>query len=211
MICFFLAERSPDQDIRHDAFASLRHHLFYQVNEEGLRRYAQKAPWGQQLLLTEAMCSRYVRSGRRREAQQLFQRFRARGGQASAYMQRLIYPRSQPHYYEPRVIKLALALPLHLKHAQKGGAVRQMVHDFYEGFRQAAKDYAPYSRKKILLKVLDSREETAVLAAQLQRLGSFYPDMVIGDMYNVASEQIAAWCHQRGIPQVVPLQPYHGA
>jgi len=208
---FFLINRSPRMDIVNDAQDALRDHLFYRLPDRVVEEYYIKAPYAFRPLFIEAICYRRVQQGNEADARRIYNTYVLNGGRESYFLLALFNEREILHYYEPNVSKLALFLPLYL--AENVNAAKdiptksKIALDFYEGFQKAVSDYEPYARKKLYLKVFDTQRDSMRIAGQLNEMESFYPDVVIGEVFNPQSEQLSDWTERRGIPQIVPFSP----
>ena len=177
-----------------------------------VERYYAKAPYRHLPLVLEAMCYRKLEAGQKHAAQELFNSFVAQGGQPSPFLLRLFDERHVMHYYEPNVTKIGMMLPLFLQETLPQGMDEippksKIALEFYEGFQKAVADYEPYARKKIFLKIFDTARDSFTISQHLYELDRFYPDVVIGEVYNSASKVISDWSERRGVPQVVPFSP----
>jgi branched-chain amino acid transport system substrate-binding protein len=76
---------------------------------------------------------------------------------------------------------------------------------FYEGFRLAVADFERHARKRLYLRIFDSRGDSLTTASLLDELDALSPDLVVGDFYGAPLEQLARWAESRATPQVVPL------
>lgn len=208
---FFLISRSPRFDIVNDAREALKEHLFYKLPNYVVEDYYAKAPYSFRPLFIEAICYRRVQEGNEADARRIYNNYVLNGGRESYFLLGLFNEREVFHYYEPNVTKLALFMPLYLNNAQSTTEEipnqSKIALDFYEGFQKAVSDFEPYSRKKLFLKVYDTQRDSQRIANQLNELDAFYPDMIIGEVYNKQSLQLSDWCERRGIPQMVPFSP----
>ena len=208
---FFLIEKSPRYDVVRDAQEALKEFLFYRLSDFVVEGYYEKAPYSFKPLFIEAICYRKVQQGKEWEARRIYDDYVRNGGRESYFLLGLFNEREVYHYYEPNVTKLALFLPLYLNEASGGISdiprKSKVALDFYEGFQKAVQDYEPYAKKKLFLKVFDTQRDSFQIASQLYELESFYPDMIIGEVYNTQSLQLADWSERRGVPQMVPLSP----
>jgi ABC-type branched-subunit amino acid transport system substrate-binding protein len=207
---FFLFENTATPiDMRTSALSAIRQYTFHELEPTVLEYMFQQATPGQAPLIAEALCTRYLKSNQQWASNRVINSLNARGIPQTAYLMKLTGPRTRLHYYEPGIIKLAMMLPLHLNadgstSTDPKGA---MGRGFYEGFRLATRDYQRRARKRIYLKVFDTKRKPELVERQLAALESLYPDMILGDIFNTPSETISDWCHQRGIPQLSPLSP----
>ena len=207
---FFLFENTATPiDMRTSALSAIRQYTFHYLEPQVLEYLFQQASNAQAPLIAEALCTRYLSENQQWAANRVINNLNARGIPQTGYLMKLMGPRSTIHYYEPGLIKLALMLPLHLNadgspSTDPKGA---MGRGFYEGFRLATSDYQRRSRKRIYLKVFDTRRNTELVTRELAALETLYPDMILGDIFNEPSELISSWCHERGIPQLSPLSP----
>ncbi|MFK7968955.1 MAG: ABC transporter substrate-binding protein [Bacteroidia bacterium] len=207
---FFLFENPVTPiDLRTNALSAIRQKTFYELDMKVLEYVYTSSKPGQTPLIAEALCYRYMDQGVRYSADRIIADLRRRGIPTTDFINKLMGPRSKTHYYEPNAIKLALMLPMYLpanKNAKPNpkGAIGR---DFYEGFRIALSDFQRRARKRIYLKVFDTKRDPNLVDRQLQALEELYPDMVLGDIFNQPSEIISKWCHERGIPQMSPLSP----
>lgn len=207
---FFLISRSPRFDIVRNAQDALKEHLFYQLPNFVVEDYYAKAPFSYRPLFIEAICYRRVQEGKEADARRIYNNYVLNGGKESYFILGLFNEREIFHYYEPNVTKLALFLPLFLNETSPGGKIptqSKVALDFYEGFQKAVSDFEPYARKKLFLKVFDTQRDSLRIADQLDELEAFYPDMLIGEVYNNQSLQLSDWSERRGIPQMVPFSP----
>lgn len=208
---FFLISRSPRFDIVEDAQQALKEHLFYKLPDFVVEDYYAKAPYSFKPLFIEAICYRRVQAGQEDDARRIYNNYVLNGGRESYFLLGLFNEREVLHYYEPNVTKLAMFLPLYLNEnisaAEDIPAKSKIALDFYEGFQKAVSDFEPYSRKKLFLKVFDTQRDSFRIASQLKDLEAFYPDMLIGEVYNNESLQLSDWSERRGIPQMVPFSP----
>lgn len=207
---FFLYENiATPIDLRTSALSAIRHYTFYELEPSVMEYMLPLATTGQAPILAEALCSRYVEANQQYAAQRVANSLQAKGIPLTSFMMKLLGPQSRVHYYEPNLIKLALMLPMYLPandnaKADPKGAIGR---DFYEGFRLATSDFQQRSRKRIYLKVYDTKRSPELAERQLTSLESLYPDMILGDIFNTPSLAISNWCHERGIPQISPLSP----
>ncbi len=208
---FFLINRSPRFDIVRDAQEALKEYLFFKLPNYVVEDYYAKAPYSYQPLFIEAICYRRVQEGKEEDARRIYNNYVLKGGKESYFLLALFNEREVLHYYEPNVTKLALFLPLFLNEVNSGltdiPPKSKIALEFYEGFQKAVSDFEPYSRKKLFLKVFDTQRDSLRIATQLRELESFYPDMLIGEVFNTQSLQLSDWSERRGIPQMVPFSP----
>ncbi|MEM6261488.1 MAG: ABC transporter substrate-binding protein [Bacteroidota bacterium] len=211
---FLVMDQSTNPQLVKDAYNLAKDQLFYRLDPILVDQYRFQAPAAYLPMVIEAICFRRVEASRKADAQALYDSYLLQGGQRSPFLDNLLRDEPLVHYYEPNVMKVGLMLPLFLeqdittvKNLDELPLKSKLPLEFYMGMRQALADYSPVSRKKILLKVFDTRRDSSQILYQYSQLDSLYPDIVVGEIYNRPSRMISRWAASRGIPQVVPLSP----
>lgn len=206
---FAVSEQASRQDLAWEAGLALRYCLAYLLDSETVVSYFGTAPGYRQAVFTEALCMGYLSRGQTQQAIDLYRRYLDDGGYASAYLLRAF--RAYRPGSDPAVSKVALVMPFMTQVETAGNpravSQRKIAVEFYEGFRLALEEYAPIARRKLLLRVFDSRRDSATLSRQLIRIDSFAPDLVVGDAFNDQSLMLSEWSELFGVPQLVPFSP----
>lgn len=189
----------------------LQQYLFFIASEREVEGLWENAPARADRLFMEAWAYRRLREGRKAEAEAAYSRYLARGGSDSPFLVRLFALDQTVKYVEPGLSRVALVLPLFLGADQVDssqlGPQQRPALEFYEGFMLAVETQAPLTGKRIFVEVLDTRRDSVRLAQQLERLDDLQPDLVVGEIYNDRSAQLAEWAERSGTPQLVPLSP----
>ncbi len=200
-------------DLSAAALGRLRQTFFQSCDTAMLQSIRRSAPPHEQLTYLEPICfclaTRYDQSKR---AEKLFYDYKKGHQTGSAFLERLFDPRRQDRYGQRQEIKIAVFLPLFLEDSIPGD-VRSIPRnsrialEFWEGFQMAYEEIEPRLKRKVTLKVFDSRRDSLTVVNQLAELDRWYPDLVIGDVYNVQTEILSRWAERTGTPQIVPFSP----
>ncbi|GAB4414312.1 MAG: ABC transporter substrate-binding protein [Bacteroidia bacterium] len=210
---FDLLAQTPLSALHDDVRLLLRQYFFYQAAEGTLRQYLRRYdPVGEPMLI-EAWCYRQVQRGNKAAAADAYRKYRSEGGASLPFIERLLGQDQQVQYYLPGVARVALVLPLFLPEGDFEPAdtllppQSRIAVEFYEGFMLAVEAHSVLSQRRYLVEVFDTRRDSATLQAITGQLDSLQPDLVVGEIYNRESEQLAQWAERRGVTQVVPLSP----
>ena len=207
-----LIDHAFNVGIARDALDAARHYLFYEREMAYLEELFVSIEAHHKLMVLEALCRQKLEVNERAEAKQLYQAYLRREGEASPYLESMFEERHITHSANPSVVKIALMLPLHLdnkmiQYEEEIPAKTKSWLEFYEGFQLAVASHALQSRKKIHLKVLDTQRDLNTTEERLYELEQFFPNVIVGDIFNQPSQLISAWAERRGIPQIIPLSP----
>ncbi|RMG55040.1 MAG: outer membrane protein assembly factor BamD [Bacteroidetes bacterium] len=207
-----LYDTTRQASLAQDIEAVLQRHLFFVETEAEIDWLWHRAPLRADRLFVEAWVYRRMREGRRFEAQDAYRRYRERGGEVSLFAERLLALEQTVKYVEPGICRIALALPLFLSDSLPDSLAQMPVRhrpaiEFYEGFMLAIETQSPLIQKQVYVEVLDTWRDSARLAWQLGRLDALQPDVVVGEIYNDRSAQLAEWAERTATPQMVPLSP----
>lgn len=127
-------------------------------------------------------------------------------------IERLFDKRKVDRYGDRENIKMAVFLPLFLEEDLPGATPSvprksKIALEFWEGLKMAYEEIEPDLRNRITLKVFDTQRDSTTVAMQIQELDEWYPDLVIGAVYNKQTEIISDWAEKTGTPQIVPFSP----
>lgn len=145
-------------------------------------------------------------------ARSQYQLYLLAGGKPLPFLERLFDPRREQRYGDRDQIKIALFLPLFLEEAIQDslGTIprgSRIGLDFYEGLQQALDELEPQLRRTAVVRVFDTRRDSATTVALLPELDAWYPDLVVGAVYNTQTEILSDWSERTGTPQIVPFSP----
>lgn len=145
-------------------------------------------------------------------AEMVYQEYQLQYGTKLPFLERLFDPRRDQRYGDRENIRIAIFLPLFLQ--EEGGNAAtdvprksRIALEFWEGFQMAYEQLEPSLQKKITLKIFDTKRDSAVVESQLVELDAWYPDLVVGAVYNTQTEIISRWSERTGTPQIVPFSP----
>lgn len=198
--------------LRADIEGVLQQYLFFVAEERELEPLWAAAPDRADRLFMEAWAYRRLRAGRKGQAERAYARYLREGGVPSAFLERLFSLEQTVKYVEPGLSRIALMLPLFLTGQPVDSlaevpARHRPALEFYEGFMIAIETQAPLREKRVFVEVFDTWRDSARLAQQLAQLDARQPDIVVGEIYNDRSAQLAEWAERTGTPQLVPLSP----
>ena len=191
----------------------LRMYLFQECDISLIAELMQKLLLSQRGELLEAYCYCLLqKDGQEAQAENAYQTYLREGGASRLFLDRLFDPRRPSRYGQRAEVNIAVFLPLFLPEsgqdsssaAQTGG---KMALEFWEGLQMAATEMEPGLRRKVNLRVFDSRRDSLVVANQLKELDEWFPDLIIGDVYNTQTEVLSGWAERTGTPQIVPFSP----
>lgn len=128
------------------------------------------------------------------------------------FLDRLFDPRKEKRYGDRENIRIAVFLPLFLQEGIRDSTRdvprrSRIALDFWEGFKMAYERMEPSLKKRITLRVFDTQRDSATVEAHLVELDAWYPDLVVGAVYNTQTEIISRWSERTGTPQIVPFSP----
>lgn len=186
--------------------------LFGTENLELLERLQARLPVTYQMWTIEPLCYRYVQLGQPQQAQKTYDRFRKEQAFFSPFIEQMLEGPLITRPYNPDVAKIAVVLPLSLDPfypdtPQTVPASKKIPLEYLEGIELGIQTYAEKADKQFQVQVFDSRRDSLSLALLLPILTDFQPDLVVGDIYNRQSSQLAEWADAYQIPQLVPLSP----
>lgn len=207
-----LIDQAYNIGIVHDALNAVRHHFFYECDGPYLEELYVTLPVQHRLMAFEALCHEYLLRGQRERVAKLYQRHLRGGGEDSPYLQSLVEERPAQQAERPEELKIAMMLPLHLDdylipYADDIPPKTKSWLEFYEGFKLALEHYQPRYQRELRLKVLDTRRDLMTTRERIRELDAFFPQVVIGDVFNQPSEVISDWAERRGVPQIIPFSP----
>jgi len=207
----WVADSAQEKTLRDDAKYKARSFAF-SSDVYFLERYLEAYESVNKLLFLEALCYRHIRSGDRELAQEIYQNWKNNGGEASAYLARQFDRRRLARKKDRNQFKIAIFLPLHLMEedsipvATEIPGKSKLGLEFYEGFKLAIDGREDLSREYIF-KVFDTRKDSQQVEDLLYELDEFYPDLVLGSIFNTQSNIVSRWSEQTGTPQIIPLSP----
>lgn len=128
------------------------------------------------------------------------------------FLERLFDARRDERYGDRENIRIAVFLPLFLEEGFRDSTRAvprrsRIALEFWEGFQMAYEQLEPSLRKKVTLKIFDTKRDSATVESQLAELDAWFPDLVVGAVYNTQTEIISRWSERTGTPQVVPFSP----
>ncbi|MDP5172645.1 MAG: ABC transporter substrate-binding protein [Bacteroidia bacterium] len=142
---------------------------------------------------------------------QTYEAYRKAGGEELPFLERLFDPRRPDRYGQRSEIKIAVFLPLFLDESVTTSSDiprnSKIALEFWEGLQMAYEEMEPQLHRKITLRVFDTQRDSLVVEKQMQELDQWYPDLVIGAVYNTQTEIISRWSERTGTPQIVPFSP----
>ena len=213
-----LASFSFNPELQKEALAHLKRFCFYESELPLLEAYYELDSSEFRVLIMEALVYRLVQEDMGRRAKRIYRNWLKEKNPPSPFVSRLFDPRRPGRSQEKETIKIAVFLPLNLQLLTDSivldttGQVQipgksKLAMEFYEGLEMALEDSADYWGKQFVLKVFDSRRDSQMVRDQLRDLDNFYPDLVIGDIYNKQSRIISEWAEFTATPQIIPLSP----
>lgn len=145
-------------------------------------------------------------------AEMVYQEYQLQYGEKLPFLERLFDPRRDERYGDRENIKIALFLPLFLEEGSRDSTrdvprKSRIALEFWEGFQMAYEQLEPSLKKKITLKIFDTKRDSSIVEAHLAELDAWYPDLVVGAVYNTQTEIISRWSERTGTPQIVPFSP----
>ncbi len=191
----------------------LRLYLFQECDIDLIANLMNEIPVLQRGDLVEAYCFCLEHKAREQEkAKAAYRAYLQEGGEPRLFLERLFDPRRPGRYGRRDEVNIAVFLPLFLPEAEQDSAnlapgSGKMALEFWEGLQMAAKEMEPQLRRKVNLRVFDSRRDSLVVVDQLAELDAWFPDLVIGDVFNTQTEVLSRWAEQTGTPQIVPFSP----
>ncbi|MEL6676895.1 MAG: ABC transporter substrate-binding protein [Bacteroidota bacterium] len=199
------------EDLRKDARQSLKAYLFELADSSTLVWGYRKFP-SQRLMFIEVACYRQLQLGDTYAAKLRYRRHLERGGVRSFFLERMMDERLEIRHVDRDVVKVAVFLPLHLQEADTRDTSSiprrsALALEYYEGFRLALENLESVEGRKVLLKVFDTRRDSMFMVEQMGLLDEFYPDLVMGAVYNISSRILSDWAEATGTPQLIPLSP----
>lgn len=145
-------------------------------------------------------------------AEMVYQEYQIQYGKKLPFLERLFDPRRDDRYGDRENIRIAIFLPLFLQEGIRDSTrdvprKSRIALEFWEGFQMAYEQLEPSLKKNITLKVFDTKRDSTVVEAHLAELDAWYPDLVVGAVYNTQTEIISRWSERTGTPQIVPFSP----
>lgn len=145
-------------------------------------------------------------------ARMMYQEYQDQFGEKLPFLERLFDERKDGRYRDRDNIRIAVFLPLFLEEGIRDSTrdvprKSRIALEFWEGFQMAYEQLEPSLKKKITLRVFDTKRDSAVVDAHLTELDAWYPDLVVGAVYNTQTEIISRWSERTGTPQIVPFSP----
>ncbi|MEO1217184.1 MAG: ABC transporter substrate-binding protein [Bacteroidota bacterium] len=207
----WVADSARDKALRDDAKFKMREFAF-STNEYFLERYLESYDSVNKILFLEALCFQYLNRGDRDTAKEIYRKWLRNGGKRSDYLARQFDRRRQKRRRDRNEFKIAVFLPLHLQEEMYRDSLieipakSKLALEFYEGLQMAV-DEAENRSKDFVFRIFDSAKDSQVVEDLLYELNNFYPDLVLGSIFNTQSEIISRWAERTGTPQIVPLSP----
>lgn len=145
-------------------------------------------------------------------AEMVYQEYQLQYGEKLPFLERLFDPRRDERYGDRQNIRIAIFLPLFLEEGSRDSTKdvprkSRIALEFWEGFQMAYEQLEPSLKKKITLKIFDTKRDSSVVETHLAELDAWYPDLVVGAVYNTQTEIISRWSERTGTPQIVPFSP----
>lgn len=212
-----LSEKAKDRELETLARNAALDYLFNQASITFLTKFYKEVEEPIKTTALEATIHQESKKGKSQD--ELIARYQSHleiGGQQSAFLDNLLAkaPETKP-VHEPNIIKVALMMPFYLDEQNfflMDEIPRQSKDalEFYEGFQQAVEDYSPQAQKKIYVEVFDTKRDTSLIKKQLQKIGNWAPDIVVGDVFTTESRAIAKWANKNKVVQLVPFSANPG-
>lgn len=211
-----LSRSTKNKQIGKDADDQVREKLFYNSGKNMLESFYNGVPGDFQSIVLEAWIHRLMEEKNYVKAQELYDNYLSKGGTDTEFL-KSHFPgdgpkEEKPKAFEADIMRFALFLPLYLNNGQisfMSEIPEQSVRalEFYEGFQMAIEEFQLASRKKIFVKVFDTRRDTFATKLYLKDLDLLQPNVVVGGIYNSQSRILSDWAESRKIPQMIPLSP----
>lgn len=145
-------------------------------------------------------------------AKMVYEEYQYQYGETLPFLERLFDTRKEDRYGDRENIKIAVFLPLFLQEGIRDSTRSvprrsKIALEFWEGFQMAYQQLEPSLKRRITLRVFDTKRDSATVAGHLQELDTWYPDLIVGAVYNKQTEIISKWSEATGTPQIVPFSP----
>ncbi|WNJ20056.1 ABC transporter substrate-binding protein [Pontibacter sp. G13] len=212
MSLIMLSKTGPNGRFKDDADTQVRKFLFEDASIDQLQEMYVSATSFQKTPIMEALGYKLIGAGEIQRAQEAYRAYIDLGGEKTEYLEQMFPEEMEetPKLVEPNILKVAMFLPLH--EYQPGLSYQRELPEesvrgleFYEGFRIAAEQFSAKSKKKVFIRVFDTRRDTNQTRMWVNQLDSLGPEVVVGAVYNSQSSIISEWSETRGVPQVVPI------
>lgn len=209
----WVADSALERSLKKDAKNRIKS-VAFSSDEYFLEKYLQSYESVNKILFLESLCYKYLNRGERTIAKEIYRNWRSNGGEASPYLARQFDRRRQERRKDRNQFKIAVFLPLHLTEqdtvpiTDKIPRKSKLGLEFYEGLQLALDERDDIAREYVF-KVFDSRKDSQNVEDLLFELDEFYPDLVLGSIFNTQSEIVSGWAESTGTPQIVPLSPSH--
>ncbi len=135
-----------------------------------------------------------------------------RSGEPIPFLERLFDPRREDRYGDRENIRIAIFLPLFLQESAHDSIPdvprkSRVALEFWEGIQMAYEELEPKLKNRFTLQVFDTRRDSQTVENLVRDLDAWYPDLVVGAVYNTQTEIISQWSERTGTPQIVPFSP----
>lgn len=207
----WVADSAWERSLREDARAKIRAFAF-EAEEGFIRAYLDAYDAGNRLLFVEALCYQYLERGDRDRAKDIYRSWRREGGETSDYLIRLFDKRRQKRRRNRDEFKVAVFLPLDMGRENWLDTLVQIPRssrlglEFYEGLKLALEE-EEYHSKGYTFRIFDTERDSQKVEDLLYELNDYYPDLVLGSVFNTQSQIVSKWAERTGTPQIVPLSP----
>ncbi|MEM6261487.1 MAG: hypothetical protein AAGI38_03190 [Bacteroidota bacterium] len=202
-----------DVQLRSEAEAALRKSLFETLRLDFIKAYFREAPQVIKPLMAEAISYRMVQKGEREAGKLFYDDYLKAGGTNTTFLTALFQKTeaAPPKVMEPNIIRAAIFLPLFLDEPYSVPLLEEMPPktrvslEFYEGFKEAVKQFSITSEKKVFIELHDSRKDTLRLSLLLPQASSRLPTFLIGEVFTSMSAYISEWTEAINLCHVVPF------
>lgn len=145
-------------------------------------------------------------------AEMVYEEYMFQYDQRNNFLERLFDSRKENRFGDRENIKIAVFLPLFLEEGRMDSTrsvprKSKIALEFWEGLQMAYEGLEPDLKKRVTLRVFDTKRDSTTVENHLEELDAWYPDLVIGAVYNNQTEIISRWSERTGTPQIVPFSP----
>ena len=216
-LMFDLTIKAKNKTIRGEALDAARNFLFSVFDKQFVEVYYLFAHENFRTYVLEAVCYHLIQNDEEHIAQSKIKAFEEGGGTLTRYLSALKrgnvnQKETTPESEGSKEVRIAIMLPFLTYLGDTSLKVpkdSERALELYEGMKMAANDYVTGSgkNKSVRIKVYDTRKDTVIIAKQLTDLGTFLPDIIIGDISSRANQPISAWAEAHKVAQFIPLNP----